>query len=208
MPSNNPDGNATTRTKHDNVDRNRYEHEVADVVDLDAERERRGATRDDNTEQNDDNDGGPVLVDSTEAQRPARFTVAGARNGRRRPIVPGWLRSRTELAATVRWAAGHLAHTMAYHLTRTPKYAGKLALRAPRGLFRTVGGFGRWLFDLEGERVRQATVRTGDAEAYLKLVGCCGSSPTPHKAAPASLRRFSPNKSEPDHMVGLRLFRS
>ena len=68
-----------------------------------------------------------------------------------------------------RWAAGFAAHTSAYHLTRTPTYAGRLAARAPRGTARLLGGWLRWLLDLEGEPVRQATVRAQDAEAYLKL---------------------------------------
>ncbi|MEV0569401.1 cell division protein FtsK [Dactylosporangium sp. NPDC050588] len=84
-------------------------------------------------------------------------------------MLPAWLRSGAELAYTLRWFTGYVGHVLAYHAVRLPKYAGKLVLRAPRGLFKVIGGFFRWLFDLEGEAVRQATVRTEDAEAYLKL---------------------------------------
>ena len=45
----------------------------------------------------------------------------------------------------------------------------RLALRAPRGLARLVGGFGRWVFDLEGEPLRQVSARREDPEVYLKL---------------------------------------
>ena len=114
-------------------------------------------------------DGGRVLVDSAAAQRPPRPGLAGWRAAQRRPILPAWARSRAELAQTTRWAAGFAAHTSAYHLTRTPKYTGKLAARAPRGATRLAAGWLRWLFDTEGEPVRQATVRAQDAEAYLKL---------------------------------------
>ena len=112
---------------------------------------------------------GRVLVDSPAAQRLPRPGLAGLRAAQRRPIVPAWLRSRNELAEVCRWAAGFAAHTSAYHLTRTPTYAGRLAARAPRGTARLLGGWLRWLLDLEGEPVRQATVRAQDAEAYLKL---------------------------------------
>jgi S-DNA-T family DNA segregation ATPase FtsK/SpoIIIE len=137
-----------------------WEAAEADVLDLDAARAARGAELDDN---------GPVLVDSAEAQRTPRLSVDGLRAGQRRPIVPAWLRSRDELRDAVRWAFGHLVHTSAYHLTRSPKYAARLLVRSPLGLWRVVSGGTRWLFDLEGEPVRQATVRREDSEEYLKL---------------------------------------
>ncbi|HEX6497759.1 MAG TPA: cell division protein FtsK, partial [Micromonosporaceae bacterium] len=95
--------------------------------------------------------------------------MAGLRAAERRPILPGWLRSHAELRDTARWAIGHTLHASAYHLTRTPLYAGRLVVRAPRGAARVIGGTVRWVFDLEGEPVRQATVRREDAESYLKL---------------------------------------
>jgi S-DNA-T family DNA segregation ATPase FtsK/SpoIIIE len=107
-----------------------------------------------------------VLVDSPEAQRPARGDL---RDAERRPIVPPWLASRQEFTARARWAAGLAWHYGAYHATRSPKYAGRLAARAPLGAARVAAGWLRWLFDLEGEPVRQATVRAEDAEAYRHL---------------------------------------
>ena len=112
---------------------------------------------------------GRVPVDSSAAQRSPRPGLAGLRAAERRPILPAWLRSRAELGQACRWAASFAAHISAYHLTRTPTYAGRLAARAPRGSARLLGGWLRWLLDLEGEPVRQATVRAQDAEAYLKL---------------------------------------
>ncbi|WP_028680675.1 cell division protein FtsK [Salinispora arenicola] len=132
-----------------------------DVVDLDAARAARTP--------NPDDDGGPVMVDSPAAQRSPRFTLDGVRAGQRRPILPAWLRSRAELRDVMRWAVGHLLHTTAYHATRAPKYAGKLTFRAPTGAWRMLSGAVRWLFDWEGEQVRQATVRRESAEDYLKL---------------------------------------
>jgi S-DNA-T family DNA segregation ATPase FtsK/SpoIIIE len=110
-----------------------------------------------------------VLVDSPEAQRPARPGLVGLRAAQRRPIVPAWARSRRELGEGCRWAAGYAVHTSGYHLARSPVYAGRLAGRAPRGVARVLAGWLRWLFDLEGEPVRQGVVRAQDADAYLKL---------------------------------------
>ncbi|MGW4462188.1 FtsK/SpoIIIE domain-containing protein [Micromonospora sp. NPDC004704] len=137
----------------------------ADVVDLDAVRAARD-TRDDDTNADA---GGPVLVDSPEAQRSPRFTVAGLQVAQRRPVLPAWVRSRAELREVLRWSAGHAGHTSAYHAVRLPKYAGKLAVRSPYGAYRVVRAGTRWLFDWEGEPVRQATVRKQDSEEYLKL---------------------------------------
>ena len=136
--------------QHTPIDWQRHEDELADVVQLPLD------------------DDGPVLVDTPAAQRRPRFGTT-MRRGERRPVVPSWLRSRAELLYTLRWIAGYVGHVAAYHALRLPKYAVKLAFRAPVGLVKAIGGFFRWLFDLEGEAVRQATVRTEDAEAYLKL---------------------------------------
>ncbi|MEV0325101.1 cell division protein FtsK, partial [Micromonospora echinospora] len=54
-------------------------------------------------------------------------------------------------------------------LVRVPKYLGKLAWRAPVGAWRLLSGAARWLFDWEGEQLRQATARRDAAEDYLKL---------------------------------------
>ncbi|SCF33969.1 cell division protein FtsK [Micromonospora mirobrigensis] len=146
----------------------------AEVVDLDAARSRRDGT-DPGDDLDDDNPtGGPVLVDSIDAQRRPRFTLAGFRDAQRRPILPGWLRSRSEFTGNLTWATGLAGHGVLYHGLRVPKYAGKLAWRAPAGLGRVVGGYGRWLFDLEAEPVRQAVVRAAvtrpeEAKTYETL---------------------------------------
>src|SRR5260370_23558379 len=104
-------------------------------------------------------------VDPPDLPRPARWDSAA----RRRPIVPGWLRSRREFRTAVRSVAGYYGHTTGYHLTRTPKYAARLTLRAPRGAARLVAGLLRWATDTEGLPVRLAVVARADAEQYLKL---------------------------------------
>lgn len=143
----------------------------AEVVDLDAARSRRAAAGDPD---DDTTEAGPVLVDSIAAQRRPRFTLAGFRDAQRRPILPGWLRSRSEFTGNLTWAIGLTGHSALYHGLRLPKYAGKLAWRAPRGVGRVVGGYVRWLFDLEGEPVRQAVVRAAidrpeEAKVYQTL---------------------------------------
>ncbi|WP_197048522.1 hypothetical protein [Streptosporangium roseum] len=87
----------------------------------------------------------------------------------RRPIVPLWLRSRSEALSTLKWVGAHYAYVAGYQATRTPKYAAKLAARSPRGAARLIRGAVRWTFDLEGEPVRLAVVEKADPESYLKL---------------------------------------
>lgn len=123
----------TSNDDANGLDWRRYE---AEVVDLGAERVRRDwADLDDQAAAHP--------VDSPEAQRPAPVTIAGLKAGQRRPLVPAWLRSRAQLRDTARWAAGYAAHTSAYHLTRSPKYAAKLAFRSPVGAGRVVRTFTR-----------------------------------------------------------------
>jgi len=150
--------------------------EGADVVDLDQARARRSAGLDEAGEADLDRDGpaGPVLVDSVEAQRRPRFSLAGLRDATRRPIVPGWLRSWTELATTLLWAVGFAIYLLAFYGMRMPKLLVRLAWWAPRGAGRLVVGYHRWLWDREGEPVRAAVVRAAvdrpdEAATYQRL---------------------------------------
>jgi S-DNA-T family DNA segregation ATPase FtsK/SpoIIIE len=136
----------------------------ADVVNLGDVRRRR---RPDNwsadiDDERDDLSDEPCPVDPVDApsarQRPER-----------RPIVPVWLKSRSEAFALARWVTGHYLHVSAYHLTRVPLYLGRLVFRAPRGLRRSIVGTARWASDAEGLPVRLAAVRREDAEDYLRL---------------------------------------
>jgi S-DNA-T family DNA segregation ATPase FtsK/SpoIIIE len=118
-------------------------------------------------------DGPRVLVDSPEAQRPARRTPEGIRAAQRRPIVPAWARSAGELRATLAWVAFHYAHTSVYHGVRVPKYAGRLVARTPRGASRALTSTARWITDAESRPVRVEMAARKDrdsAETFLKLV--------------------------------------
>ncbi|WP_433792136.1 cell division protein FtsK [Actinoplanes sp. CA-252034] len=164
----------------ENFDWTQAEAEMSDaeVVDLDAARARRtfdpAANRTETEADLDDAEDGPVLVDSIAAQRRPRFSLAAFRDAERVPIIPSWLRSGTEFGKNVAWATGFGAHSLGFHLLRTPVYAGKLAVRAPRGFGRACKGYNRWLWDLEGEPVRQSVVRAAidkpeEAKMYDRL---------------------------------------
>ncbi|MET9654610.1 cell division protein FtsK [Streptomyces sp. NPDC006460] len=150
----------------------------ADVVDLDKARSARtesanstaDASPDSYTDESADESGDPSarrLVDGPALAGPGYLgRLAGAK---RRRIVPAWLRSTAELKTAARWVASHYTHLAGYHALRSPVYAGRLALQAPRGAAKFVGGTMRWVADREGEPVRLAAVRREDAAEYLKL---------------------------------------
>ncbi|GIE30017.1 cell division protein FtsK [Actinoplanes italicus] len=144
------------------------EAQVGDVVDLGTARRRRQPddwTADVDDERDELGDE-PILVDPPDSD--SRVSWAEAAAGRR-PIVPAWLRSKSEALALARWIVGHYTHVSAYHLLRAPLYAGRLVVRAPRGAVRAVAGTARWASDAEGRPVRLAAVRREDADEYLKL---------------------------------------
>ncbi|WTU05193.1 cell division protein FtsK [Kitasatospora sp. NBC_00070] len=89
--------------------------------------------------------------------------------GARRPILPAWLLSRTELRTQLTYTATLVGHTVAYHAIRTPLYAARLAGRSPRGTARLGRFLGRWASDAEGQPLRAAAARREDAELYLRL---------------------------------------
>jgi S-DNA-T family DNA segregation ATPase FtsK/SpoIIIE len=102
-------------------------------------------------------------------QPPGLRAVLAAKSAERRPILPGWAKERAELAYAVRWVAGHVAHTLAYHVLRIPKYALRIVARAPLGVIRLAGDVGRWAGDAEGVPLRQQSVLRNDPTMYVKL---------------------------------------
>lgn len=92
-----------------------------------------------------------------------------AQHDRRRPIVPGWFRSRQEFAETAKWAVTYYSHSAGYHAFRSPVYATRLVLRAPRGFGKVVVKTFRWVTDAEGHPIRLAVVRQEDPKEYLRL---------------------------------------
>ncbi|MFF0832668.1 cell division protein FtsK [Streptomyces sp. NPDC003344] len=164
---------------------NRLEAELAadsggDVVDLNAARSARAESAGTSPDRSADcRPGGsgiesadpstPVLVDSPTLKAAGPSYLGRLANAKRRAVVPLWLRSLAELKTASGWVARHYAHTAGYHALRAPVYAARLALQAPTGAARFVGGTMRWVADREGEPVRLAAVRREDAAEYLKL---------------------------------------
>ncbi|MFJ8730333.1 cell division protein FtsK [Streptomyces bauhiniae] len=168
---------------------NRLEAEIAadsggDVVDLNKARSARAESADSGGRPDADRSGdsrsggsgtesaapsGRVLVDSPALKVAGPGYLGRLAGAKRRAVVPLWLRSLSELKTASGWVARHYAHTAGYHALRAPVYAARLALQAPTGAARFVGGTMRWVADREGEPVRLAAVRREDAAEYLKL---------------------------------------
>ncbi|BDH08396.1 cell division protein FtsK [Streptomyces seoulensis] len=164
---------------------NRLEAEIAadsggDVVDLNAARSARAESTDTRADRVPDSGPGgsgiespdptaKLLVDSPTVKAAGPGYLGRLAGAKRRAVVPLWLRSLSELKTASGWVARHYAHTAGYHALRAPVYAARLALQAPAGAARFVGGSMRWVADREGEPVRLAAVRREDAAEYLKL---------------------------------------
>lgn len=142
----------------------------AEVVDLSTRAHGHPATDRADTDPDSTVDGDaevavPALADVPAPRRSAGWDVAAWAAGERRPIVPSWLRSRAELGLQVRRLVGFALHAAAYHVIRAPKYAARIAVRAPHGAVKSARGVMRWLFDLGGSRYARTR--------------CAGSTPTP-----------------------------
>ncbi|MEV8312552.1 cell division protein FtsK [Streptomyces sp. NPDC059900] len=156
---------------------NRLEAEMAtesggDVVDLDAARTARAESATPDPAGPPTGSGDPeraVMVDQPTAKAAGPGYLGRLRGAHRRTVVPEWLRSVAELKTAATWVASHYAHATGYHALRSPIYAARLALQAPAGAAKFVGGTLRWVADREGEPVRLAAVRREDAAEYLKL---------------------------------------
>jgi S-DNA-T family DNA segregation ATPase FtsK/SpoIIIE len=114
-----------------------------------------------------DENGNPLPVDPPEAAHPGRR--AAAQVARQRPVIPAWARSGTEFRDAALFWARYYGHTAAFHTTRAPVYAAKLAARSPLGVAKMVAAASRWVGDAEGIPVRLAAVRREDAQMYLHL---------------------------------------
>lgn len=120
----------------------------------------------------DDATPAPLLVDQPDAADDDELSLTAhiaELTKARRPILPAWVRSRDELIDVTKWAATHAGHVTAYHAVRVPLYSGKLIIRSPRGLFRTVERTAAWVTDAKDEALREAARQRNDAELYLKL---------------------------------------
>src|SRR5690349_17521459 len=114
-------------------------------------------------------DGGDVLgppVDQPD--RPTTWGEIASRESERRPIVPAWLRSKSQRRQVTHWVLGHTAHKAIYHTTRTPKYGLKMLMWAPVGAVRLLWQVGRWAMAEEGNwALRQHAATRGNSDDWL-----------------------------------------
>ncbi|MDG9673036.1 FtsK/SpoIIIE domain-containing protein [Micromonospora sp. DH14] len=89
--------------------------------------------------------------------------------GDRKPIVPASLRSKAGRHALMVEAVSFVTYSAAIHITRSPKYAVKVAWYAPWGVARITGKAIRWTLDLEGEPFRQHAANRLNTQDYLDL---------------------------------------
>lgn len=96
--------------------------------------------------------------------------ITAAREGSKQPIVVPWLKRKQERQPILRWALGYALHVLVYHLIRIPTvYQGRLALRAPVGVYRTVRFIVNALMDAEARPLRQHLVEQRESPQYLAL---------------------------------------
>ncbi|MEU9345239.1 FtsK/SpoIIIE domain-containing protein [Streptomyces sp. NPDC048278] len=115
-------------------------------------------------------DSAPTMVDRPAPAQSGPGLIDRIRDSKRLDVLPAWVKSGPEFADAMRWLAGHVGHTLAFHAVRVPfLYVPKLVWRSPRGLVNILGRIGRWAIDAEGEPLRQAEARRENSELYLKL---------------------------------------
>ncbi|MFE7131924.1 cell division protein FtsK [Streptomyces sp. NPDC057638] len=109
-----------------------------------------------------------VMVDRADGP-PGPGRMEKIRGAKRRPVVPGWARSRHEFTAAGKGVAAYVWHITAYHSIRTPWYALRLTLQAPLGAVRLVQESARWVTDAEGVPLRLDAADRADVGDYLML---------------------------------------
>ncbi|WNV90949.1 FtsK/SpoIIIE domain-containing protein [Umezawaea sp. Da 62-37] len=110
-----------------------------------------------------------IMVDQPTTGTNSAELWEGFRGRKLRPLVAPWLRSWEEFQDTALWGCKFAAHTVAYHLLRTPLYALRLLARSPRGAGRLLGAVWSWVTDAEGRALRKHTVAENNAAEYLRL---------------------------------------
>lgn len=111
----------------------------------------------------------PVPVDNPNLPAP------GVTDEKRKPILPPWLKDRTEFATAAKHTGGRAWYATRYHSIRTPWYAAQLTMMSPRGACRFIASTNRWLWDREAAPLRDYAVRTEDVDEYLHLARLRGN---------------------------------
>ncbi|MFE9602012.1 cell division protein FtsK [Streptomyces hokutonensis] len=104
-----------------------------------------------------------------------KLTAPNSTDEKRRPILPAWLKDRTEFVTTARHAGNRAGYASLYHGLRLPWYATQLTLMSPRGACRFVASTSRWLWDREAAPLRDYAVRQEDVTDYLTLARLRGN---------------------------------
>lgn len=110
-----------------------------------------------------------VPVDPKPVPKTIYATALAVRDSQKRPVIPAWARNREEARQLARWLAKFGLHVSLYHLTRLPKYAGKLVARAPFGILVALLATAGWVFDREATPLRADAVRRGSVDEYMTL---------------------------------------
>jgi S-DNA-T family DNA segregation ATPase FtsK/SpoIIIE len=112
--------------------------------------------------------GGPV--DPPDEHRTIYADVVQRSDEPLAPIVPAVWRNPTQRREVLRWYAWYAGYKARFHAVRSPKYAAKTALYAPRGAGRLVVRTVRWASADEGNwQLRQAAAQRNDPDTWLKL---------------------------------------
>lgn len=85
------------------------------------------------------------------------------------PILAAWMRSGSEFSDTAYKALKRLAHRTGFHGARAPLYAIRLALMAPRGVYRTGRAVWALVFDEESRQLRLHHADRTETAEYVKL---------------------------------------
>ncbi|OLT12249.1 hypothetical protein BJF78_24620 [Pseudonocardia sp. CNS-139] len=114
-------------------------------------------------------DGDLLPVDPPEQSKTIHATALAVRDTEKRPIVPAWARNRDEARQLARWLAKYGLHIVLYHLTRSPKYAAKLLVHAPIGVFVALLAVLGWVLDREASPLRADAVHRKSVAEYMTL---------------------------------------
>lgn len=119
----------------------------------------------DNAEDPDiDPSGPPVMVDPPNLPDPTRAAL------KRRPVLAEWAKGWDAFKPAARGVAGHYWYLARFHGVRVPTlYAGRLALRSPRGLARLIRQTWRFVIDHHSHQLVIEAVASNDPDLYLKL---------------------------------------
>ena len=106
----------------------------------------------------------PRQVDPPNLPAPTRGALT------RRPVLAEWAKSRQQFNLAARGVAGRYWYLTRFHGVRVPTlYAGRLALRSPRGLGRVIRHTWRFAIDHHSHQLVIEAVAKNDSELYLKL---------------------------------------